>query len=95
MSLVIKKKKFKIIIISTLVCYFLFFIVFGYNGFVSYLKTQNEVSKALGTKNQLSTEIANLKTTISNFESDSFYTEQVARQELFCGKPDEIVYVLK
>jgi len=90
-----EKKKYRIVVFSILFIYFISFIVLGRNGFISYVKNQNEVFKYSKVKNQLLVEIENLKTTISNFENDLFYTEQVAREELLCGKPEELVYILK
>ncbi|HBS47785.1 TPA: hypothetical protein DEO28_01850 [Candidatus Dependentiae bacterium] len=89
------KNYLKVFVISALGVYFLGMIFFGKNSFFSYLKLRKEVAMAQFTKSKLICENQQLKKDIFNFENDSFYLERAARQELYLGKKDELVYVFK
>ena len=74
---------------------FLSFIITGENGFQAYNKVKSEVAIENENINGLSKELTCLKVEVSDWKSDEFLAEKVAREELLLGMPGEKVYIMK
>ena len=64
-------------------------------GLLKYLKEKKQLELAELALNDLKTNIDRLTRRITKFESDMFYVQRIAREDLQMGYPDETVYIVK
>ncbi|HEV2601297.1 MAG TPA: septum formation initiator family protein [Candidatus Babeliales bacterium] len=91
----IKKRMVPYIILSVELIVFLGMYIAGVNGFITLygLKADNEQYKK--TVEVLEQEVASLEKQLRDFNSERFYKEKIAREELQMARPGEIIYYLK
>jgi cell division protein FtsB len=83
------------IVLFSVVSFFMYSMIFSDVGFLRYRKQKKIVearqTELLLVKNQ----ITHLREKIEKWQSDSFYTQKLAREDLQLSYPGEIVYIVK
>ncbi len=70
------------------------FFVFGKKGFIALHKQQQEQAVLQSSITQARQEVADLQQQISQWQTNDFYKEQFAREQLLMARPEEEIYVL-
>ena len=85
--------RFVIFLIPTV--FFLNLFICGENGILYYVSLRREVEIERQSVVEVKKELAKIRQDISNLESDDFYLEKSAREDLIMGKEGELVYLVK
>ncbi len=88
------KQKLLRVIFALEIVGFAFVYYFGTHGMVALQQLQDEYTVINHDVMEQRTEIALLETEIANWQSDSFYKEKVAREQLQMARSGEQIYFL-
>ena len=91
------KKNYFLIIVTFLFLYFLFNLLDGERGLISYLKKENLLSKLKNDEKKLKNKIKNLelKNSLLSDNLDKDYIEILIREKFLYSKKGEKIFILK
>lgn len=82
------------LILFSLVIIFTYFIVYGEVGLYAYYSSKEQVEKEKTKLVKVCKQIDDLEQEVANWNSDNFYLEKMAREDLCMGHKDEIIYLV-
>ena len=80
-------------ILTGLAVFFLYLLTWSDIGVVRYYSLHKQVATKEAELVLLHRDVKKIQTAIANWQSDPFYLEKMAREELGMGYPDEVVYL--
>ena len=92
--IITKRLWIRLIFVGELICFFGFYF-FGAQGLVALHIRKKEFYAACSEKETLQGLIKGLESSLSEWTTEKFFKEKMAREQLHMARPGELVYVIE